>query len=270
MNEIEDIVNKQLLKDQEFLELENNELKQYFEKLNHDYLFFQKNSIEKSKFNELEKNINEIKTLNDYLKVKIKNLTRHPKHLNENNTFIVEFQGVLKKLDFYGEFCKNPQKLIELTSDLSTVSSIITELKVQLEIAVKKRKKAEQDLFNYDANSEYLLLRENLTTIQKIISELDVMNLKEKLKTEQLEEDKGKLLVEINKANNKLQNVSKKYENSLVQMENLKLKLSECEKHQLEFKKELNGNLNIINKAKRAVIDAEIKLQNVRESQKHK
>lgn len=276
MSEFEEIaaeeIRNELMKNQTFLEQDNRDLYEHLTKLRQDFEFLKENTVLESDFKEIEEEYEKLHTLNKYLKVKIKNIKNTPviqenrPEYREYHELTTEIQDVLKKLDSFIEFSQKPNRFLEFTSNFNIVCSVMTNLRVYSRRLDKKRRHIENETLKYDVNRENELLRERIIATQHLITELEVENLKFKLEMDRLEEQRQDVECKLKEIDAKLRKESENDEKIENEVENMRGKLSDCEAEELDLKMQLNHELNVINKAKRDAINAEINVENVKES----
>lgn len=191
----ETVMNRQLLENQTFLYTENKRLQQNVLKLSKHLEELRKSTVDPKVFEQLIKEKNHLYSLNESLKLKINSLKSVPSGLSKEETQKQqkEKQEILKSIEELDIILKKindrPEPFELKLPEESSVKELCKTLTKRLEEEQSRSDQALETIRRLRDDDEKLILKDKLTDMKHLITELEVENTKLKFETEQIYED---------------------------------------------------------------------------------
>ncbi|KAJ8961884.1 hypothetical protein NQ318_021502 [Aromia moschata] len=267
--------NKQLLGNQTFLFSENQKLQEDVHRLSVQLEQLRKTTVNPELFETLQREKENLEVLNDTLKEKIKHLKSPPAPLDE-----VEIQKERKehyKLFKYVDEIEHLLKNIGKSSDRlnvkapeENITDTIGILTRKLDQEQRRREDANEVLRKLRDDDEKYVLRDKITDMKQLVTDLEVENTKLKFECEQLTEDVDQYKKQVFELSEDAKTAMRRSRELEDEKDRLKQIISNLENDNLQLKKEMIVELNEANRAKRVSIDTELALQHISEAYESK
>ncbi|KAJ8968131.1 hypothetical protein NQ314_002452 [Rhamnusium bicolor] len=159
---------------------------------------------------------------------------------------------------------------LEIKHPEKNITETFTILTRKLEEEHKRSEEANEALRKLREDDEKYVLREKITDMKQLLTDLEVENTKLKFESEQLAEDVENYKKELNEAVEEAKRATKKNYELEDDKDRLKQTISDLENDNIKLKKEMIEELNEANRAKRVSVDTEIALQHISEAYENK
>ncbi|KAJ8982328.1 hypothetical protein NQ317_006674 [Molorchus minor] len=252
--------NKQLLGNQAFLFNENQKLQEDVSRLSTQLDHLRQTTVNPEIYETLRKEKEHLIEINRTLKDKIQNLRLPPVPLDEE-----ELQ--VQRQEHYKLF-KYVEEIEQMLKDMKHNSQRLIIHPPQESVA--DTIKAHETLRKLRDDDEKYILRDKITDMKQLVTDLEVENTKLKFECEQLSEDVNRYKKDFGEAADDVKAAKKKCRNLEDEKDKLKQIISNLEDDNLKLKKEMIVELNEANRAKRVSIDTELALQHISEAYDNK
>lgn len=266
---------RQLLENQTFLFNENQKLQEDVNRLSAQLESLKISSVSPDVFQALKREKDNLLAVNFSLKSKIKRLKAAPPPLNQTE--------VDKETQSYHDLTKSAHDLdkilakisshsdrLEITTPHDSLSEMVAVLTKKLEEEQRRNEEANEAIRKLRDDDEKYILREKLTDMKQLLTDLEVENTKLKLEGEQLAEDVESYKKELAQSIEEAKDMTKRNFELEDEIYRLKQTISGLENDNLKLKKEMIEELNEANRAKRVSADTEIALQHISEAYENK
>ncbi|XP_023029503.2 uncharacterized protein [Leptinotarsa decemlineata] len=267
-------INRQLLENQSFLYTENQKLQNDVQSLSKQLENLRNSTIQPEVFEALRKEKDHLLALNETLRKKIKtrrgtSILTTPSDLQKEHKEKIEIIKTVQEIDRLLEKIRDSEKF-EMRPCENNAALVIESLTKKLEEEQRKCEEANEALRKLRVDDEKYILREKITDMKQLISDLEVENTKLKFENEQLAEDVDEYKKQLNEATEEAKTVTKKFCQLEDEKDKLKVVISELENEKIKLKKEMIEEMNEANRAKRVSVDTEIALHHISEAYENK
>ncbi|CAH1175843.1 unnamed protein product [Phaedon cochleariae] len=267
-------VNRQLLENQTFLHHENENLQHDVTRLSRQLENLRKASVSPDLFETLKKEKDHLLALNDTLRKKIKHMKNPSTHLDKKDSQKetqekLELIRTVQELDRLLEKIKKSEKF-EVKPCENETAKVVEALTKKIDEEQRKNEEATEALRKLREDDEKYILREKLTDMKQLITDLEVENTKLRFESEQLAEDVENYKKQLSEATDEAKSATKKYYELEDEKDRLKSIISDLENEKIKLKKEMIEEMNEANRAKRVSVDTEIALHHISEAYENK
>ncbi|KAF7285427.1 hypothetical protein GWI33_010676 [Rhynchophorus ferrugineus] len=269
-------VNKQLLENQSFLYNENQRLQENVRRLSKHLDELKKNSVDPKVLEHLMSEKGNLIALNDTLKKKIKELKSLPasitkEDLEKHQTEKQELLQSIDELDIVLSRINNRSEAFEFTLPKeSTVQKLCDTLTKRLEEEQQRSDEALETIRRLRDDDEKMMLKDKISDLKQLITDLEVENTKMKFETEQLADEIQRQKINVEDAAKDIRELKKEKYRLEDEVDKLKQNISDLENDKLNLKKDMIEELTEANRAKRVSADTEIALQHISEAYENK
>ncbi|VEN64639.1 unnamed protein product [Callosobruchus maculatus] len=263
-------VNKQLLQNQSFLYNENQKLQDDVKRLSYQLENLRRTSVKPEIFDALRKEKNHLTTLNETLKRKIQQLKSPPgaistydaakeqKEKEELLSTVRDLEELITKVKCMEKF--------ELKPPQQDLHKMVETLTSRLEEEQQKAQEAEETIRRMREDDEKYVMREKLTEMKQLVTDLEIENSKLKFEIEQLNDDVDTYKRQLDDATEEAKQSAARCCQLEDEKDKLKEMVSDLENEKIELKKEMIQEMTEANRAKRVSVDTEIALQHIAEA----
>lgn len=276
LNEFRNIesISKSLVFTQTRLYQENQQLHEDIAKLSKQLEYITKASVEPEVIRTLKKEKEHLVALNETLKKKIKRL-RTPStstSLKEIETEQWEKQELFKSLKDLNEIMEKIKRSekVEIKPPEENLQTVIDSLTRKLDEEQQKYEEAAETIRKLRNNDEKYVLKERISDMKQLITDVELENAKLKFESEQLSDDIESLKKQLNETIEEVKTATKKCCQLEEEKEVLKKSVRELEDEKISLKKEMIEEMNEANRAKRVSVELEIALHHVSDAYEHK
>ncbi|XP_050311291.1 uncharacterized protein LOC126746910 [Anthonomus grandis grandis] len=272
----EEAINRQLLENQSFLYTENQRLQENVMKLSKHLQELRKSTVDPKVLEHIIKEKNQLFSLNECLKQKINTIKAVAPGLKKEELEKQENQKqeILKSIEeldtILAKINERPEPFEISLPQESTVSKLCHTLTTRLEEEQYRSDQALETIRRLRDDDEKLILKDKISDMKQLISDLEVENTKLKFEAEQLNEDLQRYKKMCDEQTSELTNMKKEKFKLEDERDELKDKISELENEKLKLKKDMIEELTEANRAKRVCADTEIALQHISEAYENK
>ncbi|XP_076252988.1 uncharacterized protein LOC143191620 [Rhynchophorus ferrugineus] len=269
-------VNKQLLENQSFLYNENQRLQENVRRLSKHLDELKQNSVDPKVLEHLMSEKGNLIALNDTLKKKIKELKSLPasitkEDLEKHQTEKQELLQSIDELDIVLSRINNRSEAFEVTLPKeSTVQKLCDTLTKRLEEEQQRSDEALETIRRLRDDDEKMMLKDKISDLKQLITDLEVENTKMKFETEQLADEIQRQKINVEDAAKDIRELKKEKYRLEDEVDKLKQNISDLENDKLNLKKDMIEELTEANRAKRVSADTEIALQHISEAYENK